>query len=388
MLTFPGKIGEDGRGVYEKGNDLPALKAAIAEGAARPLARATTLPPAAYTSPALLDFEVREIFAKEWICVGRVEEIPRVGDYFTIRILDEPLIVVRAKADEIRVLANVCRHKFSAVASGRGHTRGFVCPYHAWTYDLEGALVGTCFMETAEGFDPGEHGLHRVRSAVWRGFISVNIDGEAPPLADHLAELDARTRNYHMDEMYLVCGGEEVWANNWKLLVENFTETYHTFHTHRDSISKYAPSELTETAVAGGEAYSYGLSHIRRDLPPSVPHHPDLTPDQRYLFSMIGIFPTHLIALAPDRLFYMCLAPIDVDHVRTKWGVACFGPEPAAETVEYMDTLYRQVNEEDRARLEGIQCSLRSRFAATGRISDYERMNWEFARYLARQFAA
>ena len=174
------------------------------------------MPPAAYTSPALLDLELRLLFAKEWICVGRVEEVPQPGDYFTIAVADEPLLVVRSSADTIRVLSNVCRHKWSRIASGKGQVRRFVCPYHAWTYDLDGRLVHTRYMEGSRGFDASKVALPEVRSGIWRGFIYVNIDGDAPLLEEHRAELDERVGDYHVESMHLMCGDEEVWATNWK----------------------------------------------------------------------------------------------------------------------------------------------------------------------------
>ena len=100
------------------------------------------------------------------------------------------------------------------------------------------------------------------------------------------------------------------------------------------------------------------------------------------------MFPAQTLALAPDRVFYMCMEPVDVDHVRTKWGVACYEPEPTDKLIDDMNRLYRQVNREDQARLERIQSSLRSRYAGRGRISHYENMNLEFTRYLAERLNA
>ena len=367
---------------------LDALRAAIGRAAARPLEEGTTMPPAAYTSPALLELELREIFAREWICVGRVEEIPEVGDYFTIAVAGEPLLVVRAAADRVRVLSNLCRHKWTRIASGRGRVRRFVCPYHAWTYDLEGRLAHSRHMESTRGFDPSRVALPEIRSGIWRGFVYVNIDGEAAePVDARLAELDARVGDYHMEAMRLRFGDEEVWATNWKLLFENFTDLYHVFHTHRDSIGKYSPVELIDLR-RGGDAFSFSGSGALPDAlaeSPFEPHHPELRDEHRDHFSMIGVFPAQMLALAPDRVFYMCLIPEGVGHVRTKWGVACYGPRLPPETAAGIEALYRRINAEDRMRVESAHGALGSRFAATGRISRYESMNWEFTRYLARR---
>ena len=366
---------------------LSALRAAIGRAAARPLAEGTTMPPEAYTSPALLELELREIFEKEWICLGRVEEIPEPGDYFTIAVAGEPLLVVRANADTVRVLSNVCRHKWTRVAGGKGRAKRFVCPYHAWTYDLDGRLVHTRYMERTCGFDASRIALPEIRSEVWRGFIYVNIDGAAPPLKERRAELDERVGDYHMECMHLMCGDEEVWATNWKLLFENFTDLYHVFHTHRNSIGKYSPMEHFELET-GGDAFSFSGSRALADAiveSPFEPHHPELREEHRSYFSMIGVYPAQMLALAPDRVFYMCLIPEGVGHVRTKWGVASCDHAMPRRTAEVIEALYRRINAEDRMRLESAHSSLRSRFAESGRISCYETMNWEFTRYLDRR---
>ena len=366
---------------------LADFKAGLAAAAARPLDEATTMPPGAYSSQAVLDLEFAEIFAKEWICLGRVEEVPKTGDYFTTRIGGERLIVVRATDGDIRVLSNVCRHRWTQVATGAGHTRRFVCPYHAWTYDLEGRLVWTRFMEGQRCFDRESHRLPRVRSEIWRGFIYANLDHKAAPLAPRLEALDALIDGYHMEEMRLLFGDDEVWANNWKLLVENFTEAYHSFQAHKNTINAFAPSELSEIPP-GGDGYSLMISPIDPKLPPRTPHHPDLPESQRYHITMICVFPSHVIALAPERAFYMCLTPEGTGQVRTKWGVAGYGPAPAREAAEHLEALYREVNEEDRVRLESIQENVGSRFAGTGPISHLEKPNWDFTRYIARRLAS
>ena len=362
----------------------------IAAAAARPLEEASTLPPGVYTSDAFMTLELEEIFAKEWICLGRVEEIPKPGDYFATHIGRDPLIVIRTGSEDIRVLANVCRHKSSRLLCGAGNVKRIVCPYHAWTYDLEGSLVHTRFMEEAKGFSRDNYALPEVRSEIWGGFVYAKVDGQGPSVAQRLAGLDARVGDYHMESMRLVCGDDEVWDANWKLLVENFTDAYHVFHTHRESINRYTPMELTQL-MQGDDAYSFNVNPLLKEAmseSPFEPHHPELSEKHQLKFCMIGLFPAQMIALAPDRLFYMTLMPHGTGQVRTKWGVACYDDDPSAETVDNMSTLYRQLNAEDRPRIEAVQVGMQSRFAAPGRMSKYENLNWDFTRYLARQLAS
>ncbi len=117
-------------------------------------ARARALPGCFYTQQNFLDDEIEILLRREWLCVGRVDEIPNPGDYFTADLLDEPLLVVRGDDNQVRILSNVCRHRGILVAEGAGRKRRFVCPYHGWTYKLDGRLAGAPRMESQAEFDP------------------------------------------------------------------------------------------------------------------------------------------------------------------------------------------------------------------------------------------
>lgn len=365
---------------------LDTIRAELGRIADLPRERSVTMPPAAYFSEAFLGHELREIFAKEWVCVGRVEEVAEPGDYIALDLVGESLLVVRGDDRQVRVLSNVCRHRWSQVASGHGNTRRFVCPYHAWTYDLEGRLVHTRYMESSQAFNP-DCRLPRIATEIWQGFIYVNLDGEAAPLAPRLAGLEERIADYHMEEMVRFTGGDEVWDTNWKLLTENFTEAYHNPYTHRDSLEPVVPAELT-SYPGGDAAYSFMVAKVNPDKPPREPHHPDLSAQQQTEVSLAGVFPSQVFALAPERVFYMCLSPVGVGKVRTRWGVGTYAPLPKHQTPAEINALYQAVNQEDRVRLEGIQRSLQSsRFIDEGPLSYMEASNWEFYRYLASRLA-
>ena len=145
--------------------------------------QARSLPTGFYTSEEYLELEKEEIFRKEWVCVGLVAEIPKCGDYFTTQLLDEPLIVVRGQDKKVRVLSNVCRHRSSVIVEGKGTTKHFVCPYHAWTYGSDGQLLRAPYMDQVKGFDVKSCRLPEFKTEVWHGFLYVNLDGKAKPLA-------------------------------------------------------------------------------------------------------------------------------------------------------------------------------------------------------------
>jgi len=150
-------------------------------------AEATTLPPEAYGSQELFDLETERIFKAGWVPLCRVEQVAEPGSYYSIDILGLPLVVTRDRAGELHVLSRSCRHRWMDVCSGSGTTRALQCPYHLWTYGLDGHLAGTPEMGGSTGFDRADYNLRAYRHDVWQGFLFVNIDAAATPLAEQLA---------------------------------------------------------------------------------------------------------------------------------------------------------------------------------------------------------
>ena len=366
---------------------LPVLQQEFARLATLPDSAAISLPPAGYSSEDFFALEVDRIFEREWVPLGRVEEVAAAGDYFTTELAGDPLLVVRGDDKRIRVLSNVCRHKWTEVASGQGNTRVFVCPYHAWTYARDGQLVGTRHMDRTENFEPQTCGLPALNCEIWGGFIFVNLDPNATPLADKLEALEPLVSRHHMQDMRRFTGGDEIWATNWKLLVENFTEGYHTFQTHRESLENVTPAELVYWGHADAQ-FSAFYSPLAPDEPAREPCHPDLTEKERNTVFMICLYPSLVIALSPERVFYMCIIPGESpDHVRTRWGVASYGEAFANQALDEIARFYKQVNDEDQVRLESIQRGVRARYAGRGRLSWLETTNAHFGRYVASKLA-
>ena len=153
------------------------------EGVKSPLSKARQVPGYIYTSPEVFELEKQEIFLKDWLCVGRVEEIGMPGDYLTFRLAGEPLVVARDEQGDINAFANVCRHRGVEVAQGQGNLKEFSCPYHGWTYNLKGELLGAPFIKGVEGFDPKSCRLKPVKVDTWGGFLFVNFDTECESLS-------------------------------------------------------------------------------------------------------------------------------------------------------------------------------------------------------------
>jgi phenylpropionate dioxygenase-like ring-hydroxylating dioxygenase large terminal subunit len=206
----------------------------------KPLLEAETMPAWCYTLEAFYAREVRSIFRKIWNLLGRVEQVENPGDYYTLEFAGIPLIILRDQEGRLQAFINSCRHRGSELLSGAGACRMIACPYHSWTYSLDGKLVGAPAMETTIGFDKGDYGLIPVRIETWGGFLFVNFDPDAASLSDYLGDIKDKLSPYGLDDMVCVRRREYVMDCNWKLFVENAKEAYHIGTVHRATIQKYA----------------------------------------------------------------------------------------------------------------------------------------------------
>ena len=156
----------------------------------RPYLEALSLPAWCYTSQRFYRREVEQVFLKTWLFVGRCEEIAEAGDYRCVDTPGGPVILLRGRAGAVTAFANTCRHRGSRLLDGAGRCeRAIICPYHGWSYDLDGSLMGAAAMENSVGFDRTRHGLTPIRSALWQGFIWINFDADAPSLESGHAPL-------------------------------------------------------------------------------------------------------------------------------------------------------------------------------------------------------
>src|SRR5437899_67000 len=159
------------------------------------LGRSRSLPQKYFVSPEILAKEQAEIFAKEWLLVGHQNQLKKSGDFFLATIAGESLIVVRDQKSEVRAFYNVCRHRGTRLKEDTcGHTSAIQCPYHAWTYGLDGRLVGAPHMDEVPGFDKADYPLHRVNLGLWEGFIFVNLT-DSSSLTSVLSQSERRKQD-------------------------------------------------------------------------------------------------------------------------------------------------------------------------------------------------
>ena len=370
--------------------DTDAILAALAANAAGAFDEALSLPPGIYHDAEILRREVAEIFRREWLCLGRLAEIPNAGDYIARDLAGAPVFVIRQRDGDVKAFANVCRHRAASLLEGDGHVAKISCPYHSWTYELDGQLIGAPFMQETPGFDVKTQRLRELRCDTWQGFVYV-CQGDAPTLGDRLASLGDLVGDFRMGDYAPVYTTEETWNTNWKCLVENYMDAYHVHRVHRDSFGKYGSSEEQTHLFDGEDSYSY--HYVQEETgDKSVSPHPDNTwirDENRHRTWLINVFPAHTMQLQPDMLWYLSMLPDGVDKVRVRWGVSIPGEilEGASDRQAVIDEqmdLIHQVNGEDKPIIENVFRTTRSPDAIQGRLSYLERNVWQFGRYLAR----
>ena len=384
-----------------------ALLEQFAQHAALPRNRAVALPPEAYTSPQVLRLERERIFATEWLCVGRTADVPRRGDYRTSEVAsphdDSSLgvVMVRDDHDRVRVFANVCAHRCATLVHGQGNAARFTCPYHAWVYRLDGQCVAAPYMTQSvepdgRPFDPANHGLRPLVTEVWEGCVFVSPSATPAPLAPRLDGLLDVVGRYEMAGYVPVAAGTDVWDTNWKCLAENFLDAYHVFKVHRNTFAKESDSTGSTTVHPGGAGFTY---HVAVDDPASPygvahPTNQSLAGTWRHSTVLAATYPTHVVQLQPDWLWYLVLSPVGVGQVHIRWSVAV-APEVWADLASHERSAYVDrvvalvvaVNAEDRPVVEGVWQALHHRHAARGPISHLEQNVFDIGRYIAGRLA-
>ncbi len=354
-----------------------------------PLEQAYSSPPELYTSPDMLELELREIFEREWHCPGLAADIAEPGDYMTFSIAGQPVFSIRQKDGSIRSFSNVCRHRMMQLLQGSGNTKTIVCPYHAWTYGHDGKLRGAPHMQKSQSFAKHDFCLPEVRTEIWNGWIYITLNRDAAPVAELLAPINDLVAQFRLDR-YVPCETQDhVWQTNWKLLTENFMEGYHLPVAHKATVGQWIGLDDTEfpdhvnphftwQTFTKGETATYGRAAEGND---------DLQGRWRYTTFMPTVFPAHMYILAPDHVWYLSLRPKGVGEVMVRFGVA-LAPERLAAfpskkaALKDLVAFFDHVNEEDRMVVEGIFKGAQGPLAKAGPLSYLEREIHDFQKYL------
>ncbi len=289
-----------------------------------------TLPQKYFVSAQIFEDEQEKIFSEHWMLVGHHSEIPETGDHFVRTVAHESLIIVRDKSETVRGFYNVCRHRGTRLCEeASGHAGAIQCPYHAWTYGLDGQLVGAPHMDEVRGFDRNEYSLFPVKVGVWEGFIFVNLADDAMELEEWLAPLAGKFSDWHLADLRSAKRIEYDVKANWKLMFENYAECYHCpgVHPQLQKVSPYdsAENDLSEGPFLGGFMKinaGKGLTVSGNACAMKIDHEHEHPPSQnsgvagegkdRVLY--YSIFPNMLLSLHPEYVMVHQLWPVSPER--------------------------------------------------------------------------
>jgi phenylpropionate dioxygenase-like ring-hydroxylating dioxygenase large terminal subunit len=359
----------------------------LAQNAQIPFESARAMPPEVYTSPEFLERELSDIFSQDWFCVGRASALANAGDYVTQELAGQPIVVVRDKDLKLRAMSNVCLHRMSTLLEGRGNTRSIVCPYHAWTYNLDGTLRGAPAMTLNEGFCKDGYKLPAAKCEEWLGWVFVSLNLDAPAVATQLAGVEDLVSGYDMTNYTETFFETHVWDTNWKVLAENFMESYHLPVCHAGTIGGL--SKLEEMVCPPGlPAFNYHTILKDDSLKIAMAHenNTSLVGDMRRTTFLLAIYPSLLITLTPGYFWYLTLHPEGVGKVRIGFGGGMSddyaNDVDAKDNFKKLKDLLDDVNVEDKGCTEKVYRGLCSTFAKPGHLSHLERPNFDFAQYI------
>jgi phenylpropionate dioxygenase-like ring-hydroxylating dioxygenase large terminal subunit len=385
----------------------------LVDRASRPLSEMQACPAEYYTNEDLYALEVERIFQRDWLYVCRADEVPQPGSWYSAEIAGEPIVVVRGSDGEVRAFSRVCPHRFMDVLGeedGRTGSAvdGFTCPYHSWAYALDGKLTGAPFMSRSDLFERerGSLCLLPFQAEVWQGFVFVNLDATAPPLAPRLAQLDELLAPYRLAEWRVIDHVD--WPESpvsWKLAMDNGRECYHHQGAHRVSVEPLWPANLVEVDTNDSGFFFWerlfcapdaatGVEDGHHIQPVFLPPLDGLTPYLRSFSYLVGIYPTMWFAPSSDVMLVAKWWPTG-PHSHKFWMDVCVHESQLAnpdlqKAVDEVREWGRQIQTEDSRMVTATQRMVGSKAAQAlpgGPLSHMERPLWQFQKYMANRLA-
>jgi choline monooxygenase len=327
------------------------------------LARASTLPSRWYTDRAMLDAERCAVFGRTWQAVGHADWVVNPGQYFGCDIAGEPVLVARGTDGRLRAFSNVCRHRGAELCKGRGTGNVVRCPYHAWTYGLDGNLHGAPEFEGVEEWDRSRVRLPEFRAEVWGPYVFVCQDAAAPSLAEVMGAIPKEVARIGcpIDRLKFAYRRDYTIECNWKVYIDNYLEGYHLPAAHP---SLFRELDYSQYRVETFRHYSSQIAPIRAR---------DAGQARRYDFAdssnealYYWIFPNYMLNVYPDNLSANIILPLGTERTLTIFEWFAYGDAGVQQaTIDFSD----EIQQEDIAICESVQRGLRSRNYDRGRLS-------------------
>ncbi len=347
------------------------------------------LPAWTYNNAELLDLEYRRLILGTWQVVCHMNDLPELGNFTTLELMRDSILVMRGDDGELRAFHNVCRHRGARLVDGPGQCRKrLVCPYHGWAYRLDGSLGGVPSEKTFPGLDKASFGLNQVELETLLGFVFVRVAGEGPSLKDMWGDYVQTAAPYEPEKMVALTEVvEEDWNADWKTVVDNNQENYHIPLGH-PGYYRMLDNEMLGFGNKHGIGATISVHKSRpspnwversyQDLAPEVLTH--LPEKERKTWQFYSMLPNHGIDIYPDSMDFFQILPLGPGRSRIRWGQ--FGrPDDRREmrVLRYLNRrINRQVMSEDQDLSERVQAGLASHGYEPGPLSAYEHGVREF----------
>jgi len=352
------------------------------------------IPPACYADAEIMKRELNTVFHRGWVCLGRSDRWVNSGDYSAMDVGGIPVIVVCNKAGELKAFANSCRHRSSRILSGDGNCNKLKCPFHWWTYDLDGKLKVYPRMEKAVDFNPDKFGLVEFPVASQDGFSFISLENRPPPLDDWLGDFKSFHKPWELDQWVSTRVREFEVDCNWKTFIEVFNEYYHLPMVHPDSINWLYPEPDAVDEVSGQFTTQFGATEGAAALmadsqDQALPVAKGLSGRDCCGTRYTWVYPNLTFAASQDSLWMYQAFPLSPDRCRVLQTI-CFPTETVAlsafenRVTYYYDRIDTALNE-DLPFLLQQQIGLKSKFAKQGRFSALEPSVAKFAYWYSQR---
>jgi Rieske 2Fe-2S family protein len=350
-----------------------------------------TLPARYYTDPAIFDAERERFFLRMWVYVGRADQIPAAGDYFLRTLGHDSIIVLRDDRGDVNAFHNVCRHRGTRLCTAdSGRLGGAIqCPYHAWTYDLQGRLIGAPHMDEVPHFEKTDYPLSKVHCTLWDGHIFINFSEEPEPLASQLGDLTARFAPWDMEALRLGARLHYDVKANWKLLLQNYSECLHCplIHPVLNRLSHYLSGEnepLAPGYMGGRMDLADGVQSMTRDGTCSRACLPGLAKEDRRRVYYYAIFPNMLLTLHPDYVMTHRIWPLACDRTDNVCELYFHPSELEQASFDPSDAIdfWDMTNRQDWHVCELAQLGIGSRGYTPGPYSNREDLLYAFDQFI------
>ena len=362
-------------------NDTENILDTLAKTTAQPMDKAQALPFPSYIDKSVFELEKKKIFHRDWIFICSEKELPNTGDYLAFFLAEEPVMLIRGDDNTLRAFGNICRHRGTLLnEEGFGNTPRMVCPYHAWTYNLQGECIATPYAENEE-VDNKCHSLSNFSIEIWNELVFINLADNAPPISQKLSGIQKYLELFGVTKFTETIGEQEceTWKANWKLAVENAMESYHLFKVHSQTLEKITPTKEAFYLETSGDWTITG-GHMREEKKSFFSW---LSNSERDIYSnyiLISLPPSFVGILTYESFDWISILPKNQYECVVR---GCSRREPGYTLSADEKYFVQAFLAEDKKICERIQSGMTATHSVGGKLLNIERVVVDFHNYLS-----